>query len=384
MIPYRNAGRFLNKALAQPGYAARVFLKRSGALLRHALGAGRAAGPEAVTIFLTHRCNLRCVMCGQWGEGGVTRGEPSESVGQMLAFAEMEKLVDGLAASRPSITLFGGEPLLYPECARLVAKIKARRMHCLMVTNGSLLREKGRALVEAGLDELNVSLDGDRELHDRIRGLPGVFDTIREGIQLVRRAREEAGRALPRINLQCTISKHNYEHLERMIAVAREAGADSLTFHNLIFLSREAVEEQKKVDGEMGCSSRAWEGFIADPAIDPAILDGKLREVRAAHPGFPVDVYPNFSAAERRRYYSDTHYVPAEYPARCLSPWLTAYVFPDGTVRPCLNSTYSFGNIKEGEFRDIWNSPQALRFRALLKKRGIFPACARCTELYRY
>lgn len=384
MIPYRNAGRFLNKALAQPGYAARVFLMRAGALARYACGITRAAGPEAVTIFLTPRCNLRCVMCGQWGEGGASRREPAESLARELALDELERLLDGLAGSAPSITLFGGEPLLYPGCARLVAMIKARGMHCLMVTNGSLLREQGRALVEAGLDELNVSLDGDSELHDHIRGLPGVFATISEGIALVRAAREELGRAFPRINLQCTINSRNFGRLEEMIGVARRTGADSLTFHNLIFLDRETLERQKETDAALGCSSRAWEGFVFEPSIDPKVLVEKLRTIRGANPGFPVDVYPNFSAAELIRYYSDRRYVPAEYPARCISPWLTAYVFPDGTVRPCLNSSYSFGNIKEGAFRDIWNSPQALRFRAALRGKGIFPACTRCTELYRY
>ena len=69
---------------------------------------------------------------------------------------------------------------------------------------------------------------------------------------------------------------------------------------------------------------------------------------------------------------------------RCLSPWIVAYVFPDGEVRPCLNFSYSFGNIRRERFSRIWNNAQAKLFRDTLKKNRIFPVCARCTELYRY
>ncbi|MFH0827643.1 MAG: SPASM domain-containing protein, partial [Candidatus Omnitrophota bacterium] len=83
-------------------------------------------------------------------------------------------------------------------------------------------------------------------------------------------------------------------------------------------------------------------------------------------------------------YYLNSAYLPSAQNSRCLSPWLTAYVFPDGEVRPCLNFSYSFGNIKEEEFISTWNNARAARFRNTLKTNKIFPACVRCTELYRY
>ncbi|HOU36630.1 MAG TPA: hypothetical protein PK562_05095 [Candidatus Omnitrophota bacterium] len=64
MIPARNLGRFFYKAVRQPGYAFGVFSKRMIAWFYYWLGNGRSSMPEAVTLFLTHRCNLRCKMCG--------------------------------------------------------------------------------------------------------------------------------------------------------------------------------------------------------------------------------------------------------------------------------------------------------------------------------
>jgi radical SAM protein with 4Fe4S-binding SPASM domain len=169
-----------------------------------------------------------------------------------------------------------------------------------------------------------------------------------------------------------------------MIAVAEEAGADSLTFHNLIFTSRKLLEEQRPYDAELGSSSKDWEGFDFEPGVDPQALYAKMSGILAGRHSFNVDLYPNFSRSGLIRYYRDPCFAPTEYSASCMSPWIAAYVFPDGEVRPCLNSTYSFGNIKEKPFGRIWNSDRAVRFRRTLKKNGIFPLCRRCTELYRY
>jgi radical SAM protein with 4Fe4S-binding SPASM domain len=384
ILPHRNFGRFMRKAARQPFYASRIFLKRSAALVRHGFGLTSADVPEAVTIFLTHRCNLRCAMCGQWGEGGVTKHQPQEFIRQELDTHTLEKLVTDLAPGRPSVTLFGGEPLLHPGCVNLIRAVKRRGMHCLMITNGTLLREHARGLVESGLDELNVSIDAGQELHDRIRGVPGAFERIKRGLADVQAAKKELHSGNPLINIQCTINKQNYEHLEQLIQVCRDIGADSLTFHNLIFLDRRQIGEQKKIDALLGCVSGDWEGFVFDPGIDISILQKKIAEIRTGAYPFSVDVYPNFREQEQRRYYEEADFSPADYPARCLSPWLVAYIFPDGSVRPCLNSGYTFGNIKETPFGSIWNSAQARRYRALLRTHGIFPACVRCTELYRY
>jgi len=63
---------------------------------------------------------------------------------------------------------------------------------------------------------------------------------------------------------------------------------------------------------------------------------------------------------------------------------MSAYIFPDGEVRPCLNLDYSYGSIKNNKFTEIWNGAAAVKYRRVLKEKNIFPVCVRCTELYRY
>lgn len=382
--------RLFYKALRQPLYAARVFGKRLAARYHYRFSDGRSGYPEAVTLFLTHRCNLQCKMCGQWGEGGVTKkamqagSRGAEYVRAELDPSVIRSLIDDLAPQRPSVTLFGGEPLLYGHCLDIIRHIKSKGMHCLVITNGSLLEQLAADIVESGLDELNVSLDGASALHDEIRGMKGLFDRIMAGLKKVNECKRRLGRKKPLVNLQCTITRYNYKYLEQMAGVAEDAGADSLTFHNLIFTNKKLLEDQKRYDEILGASSKDWEGFDFEPGFDPETVYDTARRILSGKHSFDVDIYPNFSRAELVRYYNDPCFVPVEYPARCLSPWLVAYIFPDGEVRPCLNCTYSYGNIHSASFKDIWNSESAVRFRRTLAQEKIFPLCRRCTELYRY
>ncbi|MCX5708238.1 MAG: radical SAM protein [Candidatus Omnitrophica bacterium] len=385
MLPLRNFKRFFFKALRQPFYALLIFFRRSLAVFSYWLSQGYSGPPESLTLFLTHRCNLRCKMCGQWGEGGVTKKEGADALKDELPIELYRKFLDDLSkVDRPSITLFGGEPLLYTGCLELIRYIKSKKMHCLMITNGSLLADAAGAIVESGLDELNISLDGGAELHDQIRGNHGLFQKIMDGIGRVNDHKEMTKRAKPLINLQCTITKYNYQYLEQLLSVAEQAKADSITFHNLIFLDQNSLDKQKKFDAALGLSSKDWQGFVFEPGIDPQVLRQKISFVLSSPRSFKVDFYPNFSGRELKIYYCDPGYQPPRQNSRCLSPWLVAYLFPDGTIRPCLNFGYAFGNLKKDNFFAIWNNVQARQFRIVLRENKIFPACIRCTELYRY
>ncbi|MDD5432468.1 MAG: radical SAM protein [Candidatus Omnitrophica bacterium] len=384
ILPWKNIRRFFYKATKQPLYALNVLDKRLDANLYYRYARGKAGFPEAITFFLTHRCNLKCKMCGQWGESGVTKKQPADFVKSELSPEEIKSVINNVSFFKPGITLFGGEPLLYEKCTELIRYIKQKRMHCLMISNGFMLEDVAKDLVSAGLDELNVSLDGGRELHDSIRGLPGLFDKIMLGFDKLNYYKNLDKKQKPLINLQCTITKYNYKYLEQLLGVAEEIKASSLTFHNLIFLNREVLQKQKEYDNLLGCTSLDWEGFDFNPEIDPEVLYGKIKEILSGKYNFAVDFYPNFSHKGLIEYYSNSSYLPSDYQTRCLSPWLVAYIFPDGEVGPCLNSSFSYGNIKDSKFTDLWNNAQAVKFRQALKKNKLFPVCARCTELYRY
>lgn len=386
MIRRRNLARALKKATRDPGYAAAAFRKRFGSWLMYRIGQGRSAMPETVSLFLTYRCNLRCTMCGQWGEHGWARDLPECEAGLRLPLDRIELLMDELARFRPAITLFGGEPFLHPDWETIAVSAKSRGMRVNIITNGTLAGAHAERIIASGVDELIFSLDGPEDVHDTMRGAEGVYRRAMESFRRVDELKRARGSRIPRINISTAIFETNHHRLGEVIDAAESIGADTVTLHHLIFHSPAVCDRHSAVmEAEFGVNDPNWRGFARDtlPAIDTDALIETLHQLRRRQSSTAVTVYPNFTDDEIRRYYSSFEFTPSSYAPRCLSPWTTAYIFPNGDVKPCLDTSYVAGNILTGGFADIWNGGRFRHYRQVLKRRGHFPACTRCTEFYR-
>jgi cyclic pyranopterin phosphate synthase len=110
-------------------------------------------------ISVTDRCNFRCVYCMPKEVFG--RDYPFLERRELLSFEEIERLARLFAADGvEKIRLTGGEPLLRREVEVLVAKLaRIPGLDLTLTTNGSLLTRKARALADAGLNRITVSLD---------------------------------------------------------------------------------------------------------------------------------------------------------------------------------------------------------------------------------
>jgi cyclic pyranopterin phosphate synthase len=117
-------------------------------------GHGRRIGDLRVSV--TDRCNFRCQYCMP------AEGLPWLERSEILTFEEVERLV-GLFVSMgvTDVRLTGGEPLVRRDFPRLVAMLsKLEGLHDLsLTTNGYLLERDADALVAAGLQRVNVSID---------------------------------------------------------------------------------------------------------------------------------------------------------------------------------------------------------------------------------
>ena len=110
---------------------------------------------DYLRISITDRCNLRCKYCMP-GDIETTDME------NLLTYEEIVQVTETAAAlGIRHIRLTGGEPLVRRGCVDLVEKIKnVSGIETVgMTTNGVLLAEYAKALKEAGLDSVNVSLD---------------------------------------------------------------------------------------------------------------------------------------------------------------------------------------------------------------------------------
>jgi MoaA/NifB/PqqE/SkfB family radical SAM enzyme len=96
-------------------------------------------------VYLTRRCNLRCLMCNAWADG--QDGHDELSTDEVIRAVTQARAL-GLA----SLKLFGGEPMLRRDVEEIVAHAAGMGIRCSLTTNGTLLsQERAQALVEAGL-----------------------------------------------------------------------------------------------------------------------------------------------------------------------------------------------------------------------------------------
>ncbi len=131
-------------------------------------------------ISLTRRCNFRCVYCHDEGLGPVL---PARSLApDEMSAAHVLRLVEVAAGfGISSVKYTGGEPLLRPDLAEIIAGTRARIPRVSLTTNGSLLRHQAADLAAAGLERVNISLDSlDPEAFRAIRkgGLAAVLEGI--------------------------------------------------------------------------------------------------------------------------------------------------------------------------------------------------------------
>ena len=387
MIPIKNIRRIIVKASQQPTYALRAARMRLLSYLSYRFCNGRSAPPETISLLLTYRCNLHCKMCGQWGERGSLKDLPSSLTSVNLDISLIERLIAEVKVFHPTITLFGGESLLHPQWGEVLKLIKGAGLRCNMITNGILFRKRAEEAVRMGLDEIIFSLDGPAGVHDAIRGGKGVFNRALEGFQHLQDVKKKYGKKRPLVNVNTVIWEENQTMLGDIVEEAARFGAKTITFHHLIFIDQGAFEETERISqSALNCGSPDWAGFIRDelPRIDPERIIVQKRMIERGTKAVPAFFYPNLTDEEIRAYYTSFNFLPSSYRRRCLSPWMVAYVLPDGTIKPCLSLGYAVGNLKEASFQEIWNGERAVRFRRLLKERGHFPVCPRCTEFSRF
>lgn len=110
-------------------------------------------------ISVTDRCNFRCSYCMPKSVFG--RDYAFLPRAELLTFEEIERVAKAFArAGATKFRLTGGEPLLRRGIEDLVASLsRIEGIDLTLTTNAALLAGKARALKEAGLDRLNVSLD---------------------------------------------------------------------------------------------------------------------------------------------------------------------------------------------------------------------------------
>ena len=124
--------------------------------MREPLVDGHGRRISDLRVSVTDRCNFRCQYCMP------VEGMPWLDRDELLRYEEIERLVRLLVEMGiEDVRLTGGEPLVrrdFPVLVAMLARIDGLR-DLSLTTNGYLLERHADALVEAGIDRVNVSID---------------------------------------------------------------------------------------------------------------------------------------------------------------------------------------------------------------------------------
>jgi pyruvate-formate lyase-activating enzyme len=212
------------RVLRHPGLAARLITLEGAKLFFDALNPrareGYAGKIRTVVVRPTDLCNLRCRVCGQWGDQGYQFSRNIKSFKENeLPVSRYVFLLEDLRrrGHRPLLVLLGGEPMLYDGVVDLIEAAADLSLPVMMTTNGTGVAAAAARLAQAPLFGLQLSIDGHTaELHNRLR--PGAgpvnnFAQIEAALNAVREARDASGRGLPLVTAITVISRDNAGHL---------------------------------------------------------------------------------------------------------------------------------------------------------------------------
>ncbi len=135
--------------------------------------------PLVLMLEPLHACNLTCTGCGRIREYEST-------IKQKLTVKECLDSVDECGA--PTVSICGGEPMIYPEIGPLVAGIIRRKKNVILCTNGMFIKKRLHEFRHNQRFIFNVHLDGLEKTHDLCVERDGVFKAAVEGIKVAKAA----------------------------------------------------------------------------------------------------------------------------------------------------------------------------------------------------
>jgi Fe-coproporphyrin III synthase len=311
-----------------------------------------------VLVLMPHsRCNCRCVMCDIW---------KANRNGIEISRETLEKHVESIRGFNVQwVVLSGGEALMHSNLWALCELLKEIGVRITLLSTGLLLRRHA-ADVRKWVDEVIVSLDGSREIHDGIRNIPRAYERLADGVTALREIDPDF-----RVTGRCVIQRRNYFDLPNIIDAAREIGLDQISF--------------LAVDVSTSAFNRAvpWgEERIDDTALSPDEV-AHFNEILEQTIECYADDFQSGLIAEspdklRRlaQYFSALNRVGDFPKTTCNAPWVSAVVEPNGDVKPCYFHE-SYGNIYANSLGEILNSPEAVSFRRNLDV-TTDPICRKC------
>lgn len=313
------------------------------------------SAPLFVIWEITGLCNLRCQHCLS------NAGEP---LSNELSTQEAMRLIDCLEAMKVfNINLSGGEPLMRPDIFDIIDYASQKKLSIDLLTNGALITEKVlNRLEDSNIFNVQVSIDGIGETHDKFRGREGTYERAINAIKLLKDANYN-------VCISSTVNKQNMFEIPKIIDMAIDMGIPSfkttffmpagrgkgniskfiLTSQDIKDFTYMIIEKKKEVGNSI---------VIACETDYPWLIEGLDKK-----------------SLESMK-------LDNSCKVGCTAGSSSFYITPDGKIAPCpFLRDLTAGDVRESNIKAIWdNSPTFDIFRNIT--RGCLKgSCSNCEYL---
>ncbi|MBC3843064.1 radical SAM protein [Streptacidiphilus sp. 4-A2] len=295
-------------------------------------------------LWVNSGCNARCRMCDIW----------REKPGRTLSVEDVRGWAPEWSRLDLEYVILCGESLMHPDIFQIAQIIREHGIRVELLSNGLLLKRHAESVAQH-CDEFRVSLDGPREIHNSVRGVPRAFERLDEGLVELRRQRPDMG-----VDGRCAVHRLNFQHLRATVQAAKDLGLRSISFSGTDLHNEEAFRRFSTLDQQYIAALAVREADLPDLTRELELLREECAEDFAS--GYISDT-PEELDAMLLQYYRGVAGVGPMPQVRCNTPWSSAILEYDGTVRPCFPMS-AYGDIRVfGTLEAAINSPKALAFR---------------------
>jgi MoaA/NifB/PqqE/SkfB family radical SAM enzyme len=319
--------------------------------------------PVCVYFETTNRCNLLCTTCPRT----YAELEPPAD----MSWSLFTSIVDQIPRLERAVMHGVGEPMLVKNLPKMVRHLKGRGTYVLFNTNGTVLNDRnGRALIDAGLDELRVSLDASNaEAFLAIRGAD-FFNRILRNVRRFRELQVREGHERPRVSAWLTGLKETIADLPAFVRVAADIGVNEVYLQRLVYFEKDAI-------GNARPDQALFEQMTAEEAV-------YLDEAAALARSYGMTFSASGAASEPGM--SLTKSNDGSPWSLCRRPWSVMYFTANGRALPCCIApfsqrgyeNYTLGDATQQTLREIWNGAGYASFREALLSDAPPTACASC------
>jgi Fe-coproporphyrin III synthase len=304
-----------------------------------------------VTLYLTERCNSRCVSCDYWRYGKTD-----------VSVESVARLIPDLQELQTQVVLVsGGEPLLHPNWIEIAELLRGAGLRLWLLTSGLSLAKYANRVMQL-FESVTVSLDAaDAESYMAIRGLDA-FKVVCKGI------RSMTAEGVP-TSVRVTVQRGNYRQLPALVLLAKQ-----LDVRQVSFLAADVSNPH--AFGRTG----EWSSNVALQADDLPRLERVLNDLEREH----IEDYRSGFIAEspqkmRRllQYYAAICGIGTFPPTRCNAPDFSAVIAADGQVHPCFFISGPKLTVEGNGLAGVLNSSELMGLRADIRN-GQRAECKTC------